>query len=868
MSRPSPGFSGLALDLRHAARSLTRQPGFTLAATVALALGIGASTATFSVLYSVALRPLPWPEADRVVALTEVFPEDPERQVRGRGGFSLTNVREWRERSETIDGISAYWPKIYTLTGDAEPVRVDGVRVSPDLFRILRVPVAAGRVFTHEEVEGGETMLAVLSQRAFRRHLAGDAARLGQPLRLDGEHFTVIGVMPAGFDFPDAETDLWVPLDWRALGLSDDPMEHREIALPVIGRLAQGVSLEQATDEGNRLLQALRGEREERMQQRIAAMEREGETGGGAPGMVIRRGPGPGADTGPGRPGERRMMTLGGRPQGVMQLESLQERTLEPFRPAIRVLAGAVLLVFLIACANVINLLLVRGVHRQRELATRSALGAGRAGLMRTLLAESLLLSICGGALGVLLAWAAVRLVVGLDPGRIPRMDEVALHPPVLWFALGLVLLSAFLFGTAPLLQVSLSRLGSLLGREGGPIAGKATVQSWVRGGLVVSETALALVLLIGAGLLSRSFLRLTAVDLGFDTNGVLTAYLATPAAKYPPGPARLQLHESLLEQVRALPGVRAAGMVNFLPPVAGRVVLTLNVEGRPQPENPEEVPSADLRVATPGYLAASGIPLLEGRDFDDRDRGERTSAVLLSESLAKELFPDESAVGRRLAQFGEIVGVVGDVRAQGYEQDVQPTFYLPLGQAPAMMAPIFDRMGLVVSADDPEAVAPGLRAALQTLDPELALDEVQTMEQRLAESVARPRFYAAVMGVFAVLALLLAVVGLYGVLSYVVTRRTRETGVRMALGAARSQVVGSAMWSGLRLVLLGVTLGVAGALALQRFVESLLYQVEPTDPATFVGLSAVLLATSVVASLLPARRAAAVDPVEALRHE
>jgi putative ABC transport system permease protein len=311
--------------------------------------------------------------------------------------------------------------------------------------------------------------------------------------------------------------------------------------------------------------------------------------------------------------------------------------------------------------------------------------------------------------------------------------------------------------------------------------------------------------------------------------------------------------------------------MVNFLPPVAGRVVLSLQVEGRPQPENPEDVPSADMRIATPGYLAASGIPLLEGRDFDDRDRGERPSAVLLSESLAKKLFPDESAIGRRIGQFGEIVGVVGDVRAQGYEQDVQPTFYVPLAQAPTMMAPIFDRMGIVVAMDasgDVEDAAPGLRAALHSIDPELALDEVQTLEERLAASVARPRFYAAVMGVFALLALLLAVVGLYGVLSYVVTRRTRETGVRIALGAARGQVVASALWGGLRLALLGVVLGLAGAFALQRFVQGLLHEITPTDPVTFVGLSAVLLCTSVVASLLPARRAAAVDPVEALRHE
>ena len=562
------------------------------------------------------------------------------------------------------------------------------------------------------------------------------------------------------------------------------------------------------------------------------------------------------------------MMMLGGREPGVFTLETLQERTVAPFRPAIRVLAGAVLLVFLIACANVVNLLLVRGVHRQRELATRSALGAGRGGLMRTLLAESLLLSVGGGLLGLVLAWGAVRLVVALDPGRIPRMSEVALYAPVLWFALGLVLLSAVLFGLAPLAQLSLSRLGSLLGREGGPVAGKATVQSWVRGGLVVAETALALMLLIGAGLLSRSFLRLTSVDLGFEPENVLTAYLATPAATYPPGPARLQLHESLLERVRALPGVRAAGEVNFLPPVAGRVVLTIEVEGRPQPDNPEEVPSADLRVVTPGYLAASGIPVLEGRDFDDRDRGDRVAAVLLSESLAKELFPDQSPIGERLAEFGEIVGVVGDVRAQGYEQDVQPTFYVPLAQAPAMMAPIFDRMGLVIAADDPEATATAVRAALQSIDPNLALDEVQTLEERLAASVARPRFYAAVMMVFAVLALLLAVVGLYGVLSYVVTRRTRETGVRIALGAARGQVVGGALWSGIKLALLGVVLGVAGAFALQRFVQGLLYEVTPTDPLTFAGLSAALLATALLASLVPARRAAAIDPVEALRHE
>jgi predicted permease len=908
---------GGILDLRFAVRSLLHRPAFTWVALVALALGIGASTAIFSVLHAVALRPLPWRDPERIVALQEVRPDLPAG--RGRGGFLLDNVREWSERSGTMEALAAFMGTGLTLTGREEPVRLEGLRVTPDLFRVLGVGATLGRTFTQEEVDRGEERLAVLSSRAFERYFGSDRELVGGTIRLDGEPYTLLGVMPASFSYPDPSVEVYVPLVWQA---SSDPDQVREIMLPAIGRLAEGVTVAQAQAEGQILLRELTEQRSTARRER----RRELRERGGAGGPAVRQGPGPGAP-GPGAPeagaGERRVVVggpgeppggerrvvLGGpgrdgegpeqrevevaagdrppgpapggpagfevdpdaepaRPESELRVVTLHDQRLEPIRPALRVLVGAVVLVMLIACANVANLILTRNLQRRRELATRAALGAGRARLGRLLFLESLVLGGGGAALGLLLAFAGIRWIRGLDPGSIPRLEEVGLHPVVVLFAVGLALLTGVLFGVMPAALLSFQRLTSSLGRDGGSAAGGRPLQGTLRAVLAVAEVALALVLLIGAGLLSSSFLRLASVDPGYDPESALTARVSPPLARYPPGEARTRFFDQLLEKLSAVPGVEAAGFTNMLPPAQGRIVMSFAVEGRPQSNHPEDGMQGDLLLVGGRYFDAMGIPVREGRVFDQRDRAGGPPVVVVNEALARRYFPDGRVVGERLAGFGEIVGVVGDVKPEGLDSEAQPSFFVQMPQAPPMLLQAFIRMHLVVRGADPQRLASAVRTQLATLDPDVPLEGVETMEQRLAASVAQPRFYAAILGVFAVLALLLAVVGVYGVLAFSVSQEARQTGIRMALGAQRSQVLARTLARGLGLAAAGVAVGIAGALALRGALADMLFGIEATDPATFVTLSAVLLLAAAAACWVPARRAASADPVSSLRHE
>ncbi|HVS16158.1 MAG TPA: ABC transporter permease [Thermoanaerobaculia bacterium] len=884
------------LDLRFAVRSLLHRPAFTWVALVALALGIGASTAIFSVLHAVALRPLPWRDPARIVALHEIRPNLPA--ARGRGGFLLDNVREWSERSRTMDAIAAFMGTGLTLTGREEPVRLEGLRVTPGLFRVLGVGARLGRAFTQEEVDRGEERLAVLSAEAFERYFGGDRELVGQGIRLDGEPYTLLGVMPASFAFPDPSVEVYVPLVWQA---SADHDQVREIMLPAIGRLAEGVTVAQAQAEGQILLRELNAARSTARRERRREMRERGEPDGRA-GSMVRRGPGPGGpeggtgerrvvvgDPGPESPdpAEREVEVAAGErpsggppgfavepdaepapPESQLQVVTLHDQQLEPIRPALRVLVGAVVLVMLIACANVANLILTRNLQRRRELATRAALGAGRARLGRLLFLESLVLGGGGAALGLLLAFAGIRWIRTLDPGSIPRLDEVGLHPVVVLFAVGLALLTGVLFGVLPAALLSFQRLTSSLGRDAGSATGGRPLQGTLRGALAVVEVALALVLLIGAGLLSSSFLRLAAVDPGYDPESVLTARVSPPLAQYPPGEARTQFFEQLLEKLAAGSGVEAAGFTNMLPPAQGRIVLSFAVEGRPQSNDPEDRLQGELFWVGGRYFEAMGIPTREGRVFDQRDRAGGPPVVVVNEALARRYFPDGRVVGERLAGFGEIVGVVGDVKPQGLDSEAEPSFFVQLPQAPAMMVQAFARMHLVVRGADPQGLIPAVRTQLATLDPNVPLEGVETMEQRLADSVAQPRFYAAILGVFGVLALLLAVVGVYGVLAFAVSQEARHTGIRMALGAQRSQVLARTLGRGLRLAAAGIAVGITGAVALRGALADMLFGIEATDPATFATLSALLLLAAAAACWVPARRAASADPVTTLRHE
>ncbi len=910
--------TGFLTDLRFAVRSLARNPGFSLAVILALALGLGASTAIFSVLWTVALRPLPWSEPDRIVSFNEVHPELPEG--RSSGAFHLSNVREFRDRARSFDGIAAYHQKSLNLTEGDQPRRLQAGAVTADLFKVLGVSPERGRTFEAAEVEAGESRLVVLSRRALDRYFGGDETKVGEAITLDGEPYTVLGVMPSAFAFPDEEIEAWVPLVWN---VPERNGQRAEIMLPVIARLADGVTPEQAEAESDTLLAEL--QRESGLQRQRTVGGQRGDRGAG-PGpsgapesgterRIVRRGPdaegrqdpaaqppgsdpasgggervvrrrvSPGADRGeepgaqeeaqggsPGGHGPQREAghetSTGDSPPSTLELRTLRDQQIEPIRPAMRVLIGAVGLVLLIACANVANLLLTRGLQRRRELATRAALGAGRGGLSRLLFTESLVLAFTGCAVGLFLAWIGLRALRRLDPGDIPRLDEVALHPQVVLFAVLLALACAALFALVPSVQTRLSSLLSSLGREAGPIVGGKAVGQYLRGGLAVAEIGLALILLVGASLLGNSFLRLINVDAGFDPEGVVATQLTLPPAQYPPGEARDAFFVQLLERLRALPDVESAGLVNFLPPVQGRIVLSVQIDSQAPPENPAEAPQGDLRVVSDGYLETMGILLLDGRTFTPADRAGAPGAVVINQSFADRYFEDGRVLGERLAMFGEIVGVVSDVRAQGPESDPEPTFYLPLAQAPEMMASLFQRMSVVAKTDRPDAVIPALGDVVHSIDPNLPLDEITTMEARVSEAVAMPRFYATVISVFAGLAVLLALFGVYGVLSFLVSQRSRETGIRMALGAQRSQVLRETLWHGLRLALIGVAIGSAGAWGLRNLLGGMLFGIEAEDPGTFLGVAVALMVIAAIACWLPARRAAGADPALILRNE
>jgi predicted permease len=547
-------------------------------------------------------------------------------------------------------------------------------------------------------------------------------------------------------------------------------------------------------------------------------------------------------------------------------LETVLEEQVGSVRPAMRMLSGAVALVLLIACANVANLQLARGVGRRRELATRAALGARGTRLARLLLTESLVLSACGGALGLALAAGALAVLRALDPGDVPRLAEAALHPPVLLFAVLVVLVSSVLFGALPIVQVMRTRLE--VSREDAAVShalGRSTAGSWVRGALVVAEIAMALVLLIAAGLLAGSFQRLAQIDPGYDRKA-LTMYVPVPLADYPAGPARTALYDTLLERVRLLPGVDRAGYVNFLPLFSMRIVLSVQVEGAEQPSDPHDTPSADLRIVSDGYFEAMGIELQSGRAFAASDRAGAAPVVIVNETFARTLVPGGQAVGERLAGFGEIVGVVGDVRIRDLEEPGSAAFYLPVGQMPGMLSGLLDRLALVVKTDQVEPTVGAVRSLLADLDPNLALDDVATMEERLGEAVAQPRFFATVLSVFSAIALGLALVGIYSVLSFARSQETRQVGIRVALGATPRQVLLRSLRSGLQLTTIGILLGIGLAVAASRFLESFLFEVERVDAPTYALLALVIALTATAASYLPARRAARADPVEALR--
>jgi putative ABC transport system permease protein len=806
---------GLVKDAAYALRSLARNPAFAAAAVLTLALGIGANTAIFSVVHAILLRPLPYPAADRIVMVwNHNTLEGIERDV-----TSFPNFLDWRERGEVFAGMAGYTRGgTVTLTEDGEPEQVRATSVTADFLDVFSVSPTLGRGFGPTDMDVGAPPVALLSTGLWQRRFGGDPALVGRDITLNGRARTVIGILPPSFDFP-ADVEIWLPL-----APTGPTAESRgALWLSVVGRLQGAVPFSLA-------------------QQRMDAVAAQLEEAY------------PGPNTG-----------------ARIKLESLHDTIVGDVRTPLLVLLVAVAIVLLIGCANVANLLLARGTVRRRELAIRAALGAGRARVARQLLTESVMLALVGGACGVFVGTWAIGAIVALAPPDLPRLDGVRIDTTVLLFALTASIVTGVLFGIAPLLQTRRDDVVSGL-REAGRSIGDRTGVGRLRPALIGTEVALAFMLLVAAGLLIRSFGALTRLDPGFNTERTLTFGIALSPTRYD-SPERVRMfHAELIERFDALAGVRAAGAAStlFLSRLPNMSPITLEGDAPPADDAARE--SVVIESATPGFLDAMGMRLVGGRDFAPSDDTAAVRVAIVNESFVRRYLPDEPAIGRRFT-FGnptsdnvvwlEIVGVIADARRSGLAEPVRPEAYMPHAQRRvANMTYVLRVQG------DPFALLPVVRATVREMDPLLPVAAVSTLEQTLAASLAARRFIMLLLGAFAALAATLAAVGIYGVVSYLVVQRTREVGVRLALGADRSDVLRLVLAQSIRHVLPGVIAGAAGALLLTRLMRSQLYGVEPHDPLTFLTVPAGLLAVSALASLIPAWRAAVVQPVIALRRE
>jgi putative ABC transport system permease protein len=797
-------------DLRSAIRRLRRAPGFTAAAVACLALGIGANTAIFSVINAVLLRPLPYPRADRVMMVWEARNAD---RV-SRNNVAAYNFLPWKTESGVFERLAAVYDTRVGLTGHGEPLQVPMEYASADLFPMLGMRPILGRTYTPDEDLPGGAPVVVLSHGLWQRRFGGARDVVGQRIELDGEPHTIIGVLPpgAGIVGRPEMPDLWVPL------VLDPTKDYHGVSgryLVAIGRLKDGVSRDQALAS----LTAIARRLEERFPEYNSGW-------------------------------------------GVNLVPVTEDVTGHLRRPLL-LLAGVVGLVLLIACANVANLQLAQATARRREIAVRAALGAGRGRVARQFLAESMVLGLGGGAGGVLLAlWLTAALAARAEAG-IPRLGDVSVDATTLGFTLLVSLVAGIGFGLIPALHAGRADLQAALkegGRSGTP-GGNRT-----RGFLVAAQVALSLMLLVGAGLLLKSFARLQQVELGFDPERVLTARIALPEARYATPAQQAAFFDALVARVGTLPGASAAGTVSWLPLSGLRSATDLWIEGRPIPP-PEERPSAHIQAVTPDYFRAMGIPLREGRTFAATDGAEQPKAVIVSRSFAEQYLAGVPALGQRLSMpwgdtlRGTIVGVVGDVHHAGVDSLPRPTIYWAEAQWP------WNAMTLVVrTSGDPARLAPSVIAEIHALDPELPVADVRPMQAYLGDTLARRRFTMTLLAGFAATALALTAVGLYGVMAYSVVQRTRELGIRLALGASRQRVLQAELRRALAVVGAGVVGGLAGAAAFTRVLDALLFGVSTTDPVVFALIVALLAAVGLAASWIPARRATRVDPMVALR--
>ena len=805
-------------DIRYGFRMLWKSPGFTLVTVLALALGIGANTAIFSVVNTVLLRPLPYPNGERIVFMGEWSQQVPEMSV------SYPNFADWRDQQQTMESIAAFRSANYVLTGVGEPERLDGRQVSASFFNVLGVAPALGRNFSPDEDKPGASPVALISHGFWQRRLGGDPSVINKPLQLNNESYTVIGVLPQTFEW-QSPVDVFTPVGLRS---ADPNMASRgnHPGMYVIGLLKPGVTVEQARTE----IKAIA----ERLAQQYP-------------------------DTNAGQ---------------SAVLDSLQARAVEDIRPALLILLAAVGFVLLIACANVANLLLARAASRSKEIAIRTALGAGRGRIIRQLLTESLLLSVMGGALGLLLSMWGIDLLLAALPEDVPRLliAGIGLNTPVLLFTLAVSVLTGLLFGLAPALQASKSNLNETL-KDGGRTSAGVGRQR-VRNLLVVAEVALSLLLLVSAGLLIKSFARLQETSLGFDPENVLTLRVPLPEARYKEYAQVDNFWNELLARVRALPGVESAGLTRGLP-MNGGIESGVMLEGQ-ETTNPRDITVAVNLFAEPGYFKTMNIQLLQGRFISEQDTKDAPMVAMVDEMFVARLIPDGNPIGKRLriggdrAPLRQIVGVFKHIKHYGPDEEGRAEIFTPYRQVPAENFAGSNRnLWLAVKTKgDPTSLAPAIRNEVLQIDKDQPISNVGTMEQIVASTVAPQKFATWLLAVFAASAMLLAAIGIYGVMAYSVTQRTHEIGIRMALGAGRRDVLRMVVSQGMKLAFIGVAVGLVGAVVLTRLMSSLLFGVSATDPLTYGGVSVLLAAVALLACLIPARKATRVDPMIALRYE
>ena len=804
-------------EVRHAARSLWKTRSFSLVVILTLALGIGANAAIFSVVNAVVLRPLPYHEPDRLVVVWDNLVRHQVKDIVA----SALEYTEFRDRNRVFDRMAAYDTQGFNITGIASPERVDGVVVTASLLPMLGAPPALGRVFDERDERPGVERI-VLSYRLWQRLFAGDRGVVGKPVAVDGKNAEVVGVMPAGFHFPDDSVDMWKPLAFDADLLSENNRGSRSYT--VLGRLKPGLTVADAQNGMNVV----------------------------TTGMVQ----------------EHPEAYRGGY---YTTVRGLQEEIVGGTRRTLLLQLGAVGCVLLIACANVANLLLARGDTRRKEVAIRTALGATRWRIVRQLLTECVLLAVCGGALGLLTAVWGLDVLVSIAPADIPRLGEIALDARVVAFTSIVSLGTGLLFGLVPAVQMSRTDPGDTL-KEGGRSGTTGHRRSFGKV-LIVAEVALSLVLLVGAGLLVNSFARVLASAPGFNADRLLTFRIALPESKYGTFDRGDAFYNELYVRLRATPGVRSVGATNAVPLSGFGGDRSFFIEGRAV-TRPEDQADEEIRFVTPGYFTTLQIPILQGREFTERDTLAAPRAAVVNQALVRKFFPNGDAIGRRLSfsqqqpAWYQIVGVVGAIKHRALDATARPELYVPYSQ-PLFAGSAVRPMFVVVRTDgDPLAMTGAIRQAVAAVDPDQPVSDVRSMDQRVSQSVGPRRFNMLLLALFAVVALALSAIGIYGVGAYAVAERRREIGVRLALGARGRDVVAMVVRQGVGPALAGAALGIAAAVLLTQLMSGLLYGVTPTDPLTFGAVALVLLLVAIVAAWLPARRATAVDPLITLRSE